>query len=91
MYVYLWRGEAYQRAHADTLALHLRLLRYDRSRRVIGGNFNCGVNAMPMQRLAALCRLRILMTGTHKTYPRGLPARRRIILRVTTSLWTLKF
>jgi endonuclease/exonuclease/phosphatase family metal-dependent hydrolase len=71
--VHLSLGEVDQIEQVECLAEHLTLPRYNRARRIIAGDFNCGVGSMPMKRLMDLCGLRLLTDGTDKTYPAWAP------------------
>lgn len=71
--VHLSLGQADQLQQVEFLADHLNLPRYGRTRRIVCGDFNCGVKSLPMERLSEMCELRALTSGIDKTYPSWAP------------------
>ena len=71
--VHLSLGQADQLEQVECLAEHLNLPRYKRCRRIVAGDFNCGIGSTPIQRLADLCDVRLLTASTDKTYPAWAP------------------
>jgi len=71
--VHLSLGSSDQLEQVECLADHLNLPHYNRFRRIVAGDFNCGIGSRPMKQLMGLCDLRPLTASTDKTYPAWAP------------------
>ena len=71
--IHLSLGPLDQMEQLEFLADHLNLPRYDRARKLVCGDFNCGVQTAPIQTFEDQTGLKCLTNTQHKTYPTWSP------------------